>query len=240
MSKRFVGSKLVPYRNKPKTNNSPAPWVHPEQSKAASMKIANMLPDIILRNQNQIMSFIRSSTETVTQYSGGAMMSLFLPLEKVDPGMVNEIYEMSLEVKLELDRCQWQYSSVEASTGANDEAMICLRKGNFRSWGEADDLASCIRKIAQNSKRNTGAGSLPGGYSQVEIAPLSVTLFLPESDALTGKSGQSYFESCWYSSDFSGIIDFESVTVPGTNHDSICGPSSIIYKEIFRAVNSES
>jgi hypothetical protein len=50
---------------------------------------------------------------------------------------------------------------------------------------------------------------------------------------MIGKNGQSYFEECWGLKSTGGMVDFETVTVMNTNHDSICGAQRGTLERIF-------
>jgi hypothetical protein len=57
---------------------------------------------------------------------------------------------------------------------------------------------------------------------------------------MIGKKGQDYFEKCWGQTrggDLGGVIDFESRTVAGTDHDSLV-QSAEVWEGIFKVMGT--
>ena len=62
---------------------------------------------------------------------------------------------------------------------------------------------------------------LAAEHASGERQKLRVKVYLAESDMMTGKQGGEWFDNCWRPEVLEERIDYESCTVPGTNHDSI-------------------
>jgi hypothetical protein len=186
-----------------------------------------MLPNVVIRNQSYITNFLSSTITPVMQFSGGAA-SIVLPTpqrEEDDKATIEDIWGVSVAVKRAMDKYQRKYESEEESLGANSEAILCLKGGSH-----IDDLAEYLQQLVQKLKVSRGQGS----------RPLKVHTFLPESDLFTGTSGQDYFKRCWCEIEVSETVNFETISVPTTNHDTICSPRFGIYDSIFKELKSTS
>ena len=63
---------------------------------------------------------------------------------------------------------------------------------------------------------------------------LKVRAYFAESDIMIGASGQKYIEEIcgWKGNSFEDVLDFDSFTVPGTDHDSVMQPVEIL-EQVF-------
>lgn len=130
---------------------------------------------------------------------------------------LEEGYGLAKDVQVELDSLVVKFMFAEDTVGANDEALLCLRKGG--SWGEADDHVEFVKEVVDRERRRIGDATGIEGEAR-----LKVRAYFAESDAMIGKRGQTYVEECWKGKEdgeFQGLLDFKSVTIAGTDHDSI-------------------
>jgi len=130
---------------------------------------------------------------------------------------LEEGYGLARDVQMELDSLMFKSMFAEDTVGANDEALQCLKKGG--TWGKADDYMEFVRGLADLERRIIAdAGSIGGK------ARLKVRAYFAESDAMIGKRGQTYVEECWKGKEdgeFQDVLDFQSMTVARTDHDSL-------------------
>lgn len=128
---------------------------------------------------------------------------------------------MTREVQTELGKLVARFIFEEQTTGANEEALQCLRKG--APWGVCDNYADFIKSFVQQERNRE-----PQPPTNCK---LTVKAYFAESDSMIGKKGQSYFEKCFQG--FEDTILFDSSTVMGEDHDSLCFSPEILAK-IFK------
>jgi hypothetical protein len=121
-----------------------------------------------------------------------------------------ERYGVDSEMAKQIDHCLTKYHFAEDTTGANEEAKLCLRKCEDVAWGEAADYSKCILSIAENE-----------GMREAGAAKLRADGYFAGSDIMSGKRGQEYFEQCWQREEVAAKIDFVGQTYSETDHDSV-------------------
>lgn len=145
---------------------------------------------------------------------------------------LEEVYGVAKDVQKELDRLVFYSTFREDTSGANDEAMFCLKKGG--TWGEADDYAEYVRRLVELERKRVDEGVQAG--DEARTGKLKVRAYFAESDAMSGKRGQAYVEECWKggkNDQYQEAIDFQSEVLPGTDHDSIIQSVAALEK-VFR------
>jgi hypothetical protein len=145
---------------------------------------------------------------------------------------LEEAYGVAKDVQVELDKLVFKSTFGEDTSGANDEALFCLRKGG--TWGEADDYAEYVRRLAELEK--TRLNETGRGAEDLRPLRLKVRAYFAESDAMSGKRGQTYVEECWRGGEndlYQDVIDYQSEVLPGSDHDSIV-QSVVALEKVFR------
>lgn len=133
-----------------------------------------------------------------------------------------EVYGIGQDLKRVVDEYVMQFAFEEETTGASEEALLCLRKGPSGLWGKCEDYAEFVIEMAEaESKRETTGEKL------------KVQAFFAEKDAMTGERGRAYFEDCWEKQRLGDALVFEPITVEGTTHDSLCDPMTGVWERIF-------
>lgn len=123
-----------------------------------------------------------------------------------------EQYGYNEETAKIISKLSLKYQFAETNQGGNDEAKLCLSKCDDAAWGQAADYEACIKKIAQHeARRHPGRGT----------TRLMIDAFFAESDIMSGNRGQQFFEDCWQRDEVKKQVDFTTVTLPGTSHDSV-------------------
>ncbi|RLM00574.1 hypothetical protein CFD26_108442 [Aspergillus turcosus] len=216
-----------------------APWVNPAHSQVTAMQLAQFIPKPAFSVWNQVPRFFLLKASPAIGFSG-AVVSRIRDLfssggshqpssstEELNRHRIQEVYGMPLELQVELQKCVPEFLFQEETTGANAEALQCLRKCPPGNWGKADDYWEFVREFADlmRSRRLEEQGPDAGGRSK-----LKVQAFFAESDIMIGTKGQTYFTECWGGKDrnFLDIYDFQTWTVPGENHDSVCTSPAIL------------
>lgn len=146
-----------------------------------------------------------------------------------------EGYGMEDELVAEILRHSMQYCFAEDIKGVNEEATLCLKMGDEDVlWGVADDYADFVSRLVELERqgRPRPEGPVSGGDGARRSAEvdgvasegtraLRVQAFFGETDFMIGEKGQQYFEQAWSEERCGGLVDFESITCPGADHDSV-------------------
>jgi hypothetical protein len=191
----------------------PAPWVDPAHSHMTAWQLAQHIPTGAFSIWNQIPRFFMTNPVIA---SSGAVMSSVKDAFSTGSDSNDETerkrlhiereYGMPRDLQVELEKQAAHRLFKEDTVGANVEVLQCLRKR--APWGECDDYTQFVIDLAERERRAS------------EGVKLTVRAFFAESDIMIGKRGQAYFESCFKG--FGDVLQFESKTVLGENHDSMC------------------
>lgn len=125
-------------------------------------------------------------------------------------------YGITLELKEKLDRTVFKYAFAENTTGANDEARLCLKSVSGSSWEACDNYEECVKTLADVWDVRVADGG----------TPLRVDIFLPEEDIMVGEKGMKYFQECWKEESRGKGVKVECVTWKGTDHDTTTSPAN--------------
>lgn len=105
-----------------------------------------------------------------------------------------------------------KYFFAENIEGAGQDSLLCLKRGRG-TWGDWDDYDELVPKLAKAAETVSG---------QTEMGKLKVQVFFAESDRMIEKKGAAWFDACWVEERRGLRINYESPTIAGTNHESIC------------------
>lgn len=150
------------------------------------------------------------------------------PLERNRQRLESE-YGLSLQLQKDLQPLTFKAMLGENTVGADSEALCCLRKGPAGLWGDCDNYALFVGKLAE-LERGRRAGEGVGGRGKLRI-----NAYFAETDAMIGKKGQSYMEDCWkcgVGDEIEDVLEFTTTTVKETDHDSVVQSVEVL-KQIF-------
>ncbi|KAL1883297.1 hypothetical protein Daus18300_000355 [Diaporthe australafricana] len=139
------------------------------------------------------------------------------PLERNRQKLQSD-YGLPVELQKELQTHTFRAMLSENMVGADSEALCCVRRGPAGLWGDCEDYALFVRKLAE-LERNRRSDDDGGNRKK-----LKVTAYFAEVDAMIGKKGQSYMENCWKGSggdEFQDTLEFRTTTMKETDHDSV-------------------
>ncbi|KAB8664834.1 hypothetical protein FH972_026258 [Carpinus fangiana] len=203
-----------------------APWVHPAQSGVLAMKAVTCIPNFVMGAWSDVNRFVASKIMPATSWSTGFFSR---DDEKVDPKLRQAIEEtcgQTYEEVCQESKLLNKYRMAENMKGGNDEALVCAKKAGPGTWGLCEDYPKFLELLkAKYADASLGMRGEP--------TKLKVQVFLAESDFMIGEKGGSYFEGCWRDASLSESVDFESSTVPGTNHDSVCLPEYGVIEQML-------
>ncbi|EME48563.1 hypothetical protein DOTSEDRAFT_67570 [Dothistroma septosporum NZE10] len=190
-----------------------APWVHNEHSNVALSNMISKLPDAAFSCWSGVSKVFSQNIMPVSGWSGGIISSVSgifsgqTETTNDSKGASHEKYGTSEAVENQIDNLQAKYVFAEGMTGANDEALLCAKKGP--NWGVCEDYMECVKQVASREReRHSGAR-------------LRVRLHFAASDVLIGEGGKEYFRRCWAQGDVADVVDVQHLVWPETNHDSV-------------------
>lgn len=188
-----------------------------------TMRMAQSLPTSVFgvwHHMPKIASAGGTAFDKITKLlpsSSGVNAKESPPLER-NRQRIESDYGLPVTLHKELQTATLKSMLNEKMVGADSEALCCLRKGPPELWGECDDYALFVRKLAdlersRRSKQGSGDGE-----------KLRVSAYFAETDAMIGEKGQRYMEGCWKGGEgdqFQDVLDFATMTVAETDHDSV-------------------
>lgn len=182
------------------------------------------LPVFSFAAWNKLASFFATKASVVTGASAGLLTNLARALvpgnnepseAEKNRDFIESNYGLKTDVQVELEKIVVQGMFGEETVGANREALMCLKKGPSGLWGEADDMCLLVRKMASRER----------DAKDERQGKLRIAIFFAESDVMTGKKGQDYFQSCWLSEVGDGnredCLDIKTKTIGKSDHDSV-------------------
>lgn len=194
----------------------------------ALWNLVSKLPEGAFGSWNSIAGFIQQQVAPSLAWSGGLISGVF-KAPTAAPNPPGKRYGTSEEVGKEIERLQTKYVFSEDTTAANEEAKLCLKKGDSAIWGICDDYNEFVSSVCAQEKDWASADA--------SSSKLKLRVYFAASDVMIGKGGQEYFKKCWQKGGVSEVIDFESKELPGTDHDSAlidqdAGAMKIIFAEV--------
>ncbi|KAJ2890592.1 hypothetical protein MKZ38_001647 [Zalerion maritima] len=223
-----------------------APWVDPSCSRVASMQAAQYLPTTVFSIWNRIPQFYLFKAGPAFASSGAVVSKVALSLPSIgstgaaarnqetseqdrNRNTLADKYGLSREMQINLETEIPKLMFSENTVGANSEALQCLRKGSGWTWGECNSYEKFVKELVQMERLLNRSD----GHSGEEKAKLKVRTYFAASDAMVGKKGQLYMEGCWKGEDnatFRDVLNFESSTVLGVDHDGVVLSTEVLEK----------
>ena len=198
-----------------------APWVPTTLSNAPLTSLASKLPASVIDYLSPLQGFIVSKIAPTLSFSGGLFSTTAALVggpkdvdSSIQAGSLEdaaEKYGVDVETAKILGSLAVKFNLAEDTTGANEEAKLCLMKGGKANWGALADYESCFQSIVTGETSRVRAGEVK----------LRMEAAFASSDVIIGKGGQEYFEKCWTREGVSGGVDFESRMCEGTDHDGV-------------------
>jgi hypothetical protein len=199
-----------------------APWVPVTQSNATLMNYASKLPANVIDYLSPLQGFIVSKIAPTLSISSGLFSSTAAlvgggpkdtdsPIQAGSPEDAAEKYGVDIETAKIMRSLAVKFNLAEDTTGANEEAKLCLMKGGKADWGALADYEACVQSSADREKERVQAGEVK----------LRMEAAFASSDVIIGKGGQEYFEKCWRREGIADGVDFASRTCEGVDHDGV-------------------
>ena len=196
-----------------------APWVHTEHSKAALLSLASKLHEGLVDKFHNIVGFVAQKVQPAVAWSGGVTSSISGLFRSsadgsdADVAMLAAQYGTSEDVAKVIPKLTTKYFFAEDASGGTEEAKLCLKMGGENLWLACEDYKNYIESLLQQEDERSKSAS--GDFK------LKMKVYYAESDMMIGEGGRSYFEECWRTPEVARLVDFDSETLPGTNHDTV-------------------
>ncbi|KAG9255102.1 Alpha/Beta hydrolase protein [Emericellopsis atlantica] len=199
-----------------------APFVDVAHSKVPMVLALQKLPEMSFGYWNKMASFFALKASVMVGFSSGLLAQFAGALSpgndepsarEANMKVIERDYGLGVDLQVVLEMAVTRGLFAEDTVGANHEALVCLKKGSGAFWAEADDMAVLIDKLAVRERETRVEGR----------AALRVGIFFAETDAMTGKTGQEYFQSCWKGENgqYEGCFDVKIKTIDKSDHDSV-------------------
>lgn len=137
-----------------------------------------------------------------------------------------EAYGLPKDLFLAINSKSTEAVFAQSTTGANEEALLCTRKGPTGTWGRCDNYETYVKELAAMENQ-------PKTVDGAE--KLRVRLYFAKTDAMIGETGREYMEGCWQKE--SSAFDFKTTIVEDTDHDSVL--SGEIFEQLFLDVGGK-
>lgn len=215
------------------TDTMLAPWVDPAHSKVISMQLMQCIPAQAFSMWHHVAPLLATSgvvinkASSVITSSTGSSSVKDTPQERNRQKLAVE-YDVCRDFQVELESLLGKIITKENTVGANSEALLCARKGKGWSWGECDDYATFVGTLAMSERQKHQLDS----NTEESHAMLKIRAYFAENDVMIGVGGQKYMEDCWGrgGGSLNDVLDFDSVTVAGTDHDSLVQSIEVLEK----------
>jgi hypothetical protein len=212
------------------------PWVHQSITGVSFLNAAAILPNGLLNYWNNITGFIINTAAPTIGASSGAISSVTgMFKSKAKSQEENEEKEgrcmnglgIGSKETSELSRFTMKCAFAEETSGANDEARLCLKSVEGQcGWGAADDYPTLVGDV-----RKVWEERVEGGTEKLKL----VVVFA-EDDAMIGVKGKKYFEECWKQEKCGSGIVMNIVQAQGTDHDGVIDTMGSTMRTLFEKV----
>ncbi|KAM0263179.1 hypothetical protein ACHAQJ_001334 [Trichoderma viride] len=208
------------------TYKASAPWVDPAYSKVKTWQMAQYIPAQAFGIWHHITPALATSGTIVTKAS-----NLFSSSNGNSTGQERNRQKLAVEyglpkdLQVQLELLLSKRIFQENTVGADSEALQCLRKGEGWSWGECDNYGDFVKTLVRTERQKQQSDSNTGGNTKLKIRA-----YFAENDAMIGSGGQQYIENCWGENTFSDVLDFDSIMMVGTDHDSVLQSIEVLEK----------
>ncbi|GAB7358380.1 hypothetical protein MBLNU230_g2450t1 [Neophaeotheca triangularis] len=203
-----------------------APWVDYLHSQTTIGVLTSKLPNNLISHWSSVFKFINLRIAPAFNWSGDVFSSASEllnpePADSSDTTTDAERYGVSEPVARELLSYRTKVWMAEDSSAANDEVLLCLKKGEGPVWGVCEDYGRFVVDFCEKEagRRGTGVGRESDGGD--DGGRLRLRTFYAESDVMIGSEGQKYFDECWRQACVEGVVDFAAKELPKTDHESV-------------------
>ncbi|KAI8631750.1 hypothetical protein F5Y19DRAFT_424702 [Xylariaceae sp. FL1651] len=203
------------------------PWVHTSHSGVSLLRLAGILPDALVGNFDRIVHFFNSNVGPTLKFSGDLVPSLGGGSDFLRPGADPDAVRFEESLYPELGR----RINAEDISGIGQDALLLLKRTEhpeyWGSWGDYDKLVPLLAEVER--ERYAAATSA--------TSTLKIDVFFAESDHIIGTTAApTWFNDCWRLEQRSDRIQYSSVVVPKSNHDTILALRYGVFERILQSM----
>jgi hypothetical protein len=182
------------------------------------MSLASMVPTPLIANLNKIQGWVMTSFSPAVNrplaFSSG-ILSHFkkhnaeTQADELAAEEANEkLTGISQEMRDRMSGILPEFIFMEDTSGGSQDALFCLKKAGTGLWGVAEDYDTYVPLLVDRLKESGVKGLKIKGY-------------FAEDDIMIGEKAKEYFDGC-FAQQGGDVLEWEGVTVHGTDHDGIC------------------
>jgi hypothetical protein len=181
--------------------------------------LASKLPEGLVDKFHNVVGFVAQKVQPAVAWSGGVSSSISglfnssTDSSDSDAAMLAAQYGTSEDVAKMIPKLSTKYFFAEDARGGTEEAKLCLKMGGENLWLICEDYKTYIESLLKQEEERSKSADASG--------KLKMKVYYAESDMMIGEGGKRYFEECWRTHEVSRFVDFDSKTLPGTNHETI-------------------
>ena len=185
----------------------------------ALLSLASKLPEGVVDKFHNVVGFVAQKVQPAVAWSGGVTSSISGLFQSSadgsdgDAAMLAAQYGTSEDVAKLIPQLTTKYFFAEDASGGTEEAKMCLKMGGENLWLICEDYKKYIESLLKEEEERS---RLAGGNLKLKIK-----VYYAESDMMIGEGGKRYFEECWKTPEVARFVDFDSKTLPGTNHETV-------------------
>ncbi|KAI1175170.1 hypothetical protein F4777DRAFT_551562 [Nemania sp. FL0916] len=209
------------------------PWVHTSHSGVSALKLASLLPNGVIGTYDRLLRMI-SDMGPALRFSNilsGFVPSLSGGSDAVAPGVDPDAVAREEGLLPQL----FGRIKNEDIIGISQDVLLLLKRDQYPecwgTWGDYDTLVPLLAEAESERRR-----SEPDTTS-----PLRVRVFFAASDMLIGTTlGPAWLDDCWRPEQRGDNIDYSSVTIPKTTHDTVLDLRYGVFEQIVQDITSQN
>ncbi|KAK4446575.1 hypothetical protein QBC34DRAFT_450777 [Podospora aff. communis PSN243] len=213
------------------------PWILPSRTGSAMLNVVGMLPKGMILQTGTLARFIATkagpamgmgyaAVGKVVAASGGLVKvvsgsALTSSSDAVEGRERNEEFEFEERIWGRLIRKMFE----EGVDGISEDAVLFMKKGEDSGWGEWGDYDVLVPRLVEGLRARG--------------KKLRVDVFYGEKDHMIGNAGSKgsvWFDGCWTGGEYADVVEFQSKTAKGADHDSIWSMEWDVAREVMERV----
>ena len=179
-----------------------APWVPPPHSRLFPFIAARYLPKIILRKAYWPCKYVGHASVPKKQ---GHLNLPHMGRKECYCYCHQATHVNALAFATECRR-------LEHYSGMGEDALLCLRRGQGKSWGCFSDFDEAVQRLRLEEQRRQTTSSEIGN-------PLRVEVTFAAKDGITDWEGMAWFDTLW--AEHKDWVQYNSVVVQDARHNEV-------------------
>ncbi|KXX82332.1 hypothetical protein MMYC01_201299 [Madurella mycetomatis] len=215
------------------------PWILPTHTNSTSLSILQHLPVSVLANTDKFARLVNNHIGPTLGASFGFTLDILVKLVPAsfmkESNVVNDDNDANGGANAEPEGASFEeeiWASIidrvyaDGVQGISVEAVLLMQRiDGVDGWGDWGDYDKFVPRLAEALR---AAGMR-----------LRVDVFYAEKDHMIGDGGSKgplWFDQCWNETSRGGVIDYQSRTVKGADHDRIWNLRWGTMQEVFERI----